>query len=64
MPTWFSPSRRHPTETVVPGGTGGRSFEAQYRGRNTRMEQLGTERYQMMTCWRKDPTLEIYKEFE
>ncbi|KAF2296280.1 hypothetical protein GH714_037233 [Hevea brasiliensis] len=42
-------------ETVVPGGTGGKSIEAQEhlaegmnRGRKTRKEQLGTERYQEM----------------
>ncbi|GAB4836055.1 hypothetical protein Ancab_000972 [Ancistrocladus abbreviatus] len=40
-------------ETVVPGGTGGKSLEAQEhlaegrsRGRQTRKEQLGTEGYQ------------------
>ncbi|KAF5752582.1 Em-like protein GEA6 [Tripterygium wilfordii] len=42
-------------ETVVPGGTGGRSLEAQEhlaagrsRGGKTRREQLGTEGYQEM----------------
>ncbi|KAL8242270.1 hypothetical protein R6Q59_012572 [Mikania micrantha] len=40
-------------ETVVPGGTGGKSYEAQQhlaegrsRGGQTRREQLGTEGYQ------------------
>ncbi|KAL0359160.1 UNVERIFIED_CONTAM: Em-like protein GEA6 [Sesamum calycinum] len=42
-------------ETVVPGGTGGKSLEAQEhlaegrsRGGQTRREQLGTEGYQEM----------------
>ncbi|VVB02849.1 unnamed protein product [Arabis nemorensis] len=42
-------------ETVVPGGTGGKSLEAQQhlaegrsRGGQTRKEQLGTEGYQQM----------------
>ncbi|KAA8517766.1 hypothetical protein F0562_015229 [Nyssa sinensis] len=42
-------------ETVVPGGTGGRSLEAQEhlaegrsRGGQTRKEQIGTEGYQEM----------------
>ncbi|KFK36907.1 hypothetical protein AALP_AA4G188500 [Arabis alpina] len=42
-------------ETVVPGGTGGKSLEAQQhlaegrsRGGQTRKEQLGTEGYQNM----------------
>ncbi|KAK4253311.1 hypothetical protein QN277_010634 [Acacia crassicarpa] len=42
-------------ETVVPGGTGGKSLEAQehlaegrHRGGQTRKEQLGTEGFQEM----------------
>ncbi|GKD88867.1 Em-like protein GEA6 [Tanacetum coccineum] len=42
-------------ETVVPGGTGGKSYEAQQhlaqgrsRGGQTRRDQLGTEGYQQM----------------
>ncbi|PWA47362.1 Small hydrophilic plant seed protein, conserved site-containing protein [Artemisia annua] len=42
-------------ETVVPGGTGGKSYEAQQhlaqgrsRGGQTRRDQLGTEGYQEM----------------
>ncbi|GAV73575.1 LEA_5 domain-containing protein [Cephalotus follicularis] len=42
-------------ETVVPGGTGGKSLEAQehlaegrHRGGETRKEQIGTEGYQEM----------------
>ncbi|MFS7937102.1 putative small hydrophilic plant seed protein [Helianthus anomalus] len=42
-------------ETVVPGGTGGKSYEAQQhlaegrsRGGQTRRDQLGTEGYQVI----------------
>ncbi|GFQ00503.1 protein sle3 [Phtheirospermum japonicum] len=48
-------ARARKGETVVPGGTGGKSLEAQQnlaegrsRGGQTRREQLGTEGYQEM----------------
>ncbi|XP_068644812.1 protein EMB-1-like [Aristolochia californica] len=48
-------ARARQGETVVPGGTGGKSLEAQEhlaegrsRGGQTRREQLGTEGYQEM----------------
>ncbi|KAG6728783.1 hypothetical protein I3842_02G190700 [Carya illinoinensis] len=48
-------ARARQGETVIPGGTGGKSLEAQehlaegrIRGGQTRREQLGTEGYQEM----------------
>ncbi|XP_018842263.1 protein SLE2 [Juglans microcarpa x Juglans regia] len=48
-------ARARQGETVIPGGTGGKSLEAQEhlaegrsRGGQTRREQLGTEGYQEM----------------
>ncbi|KAL8538810.1 hypothetical protein ACS0TY_000716 [Phlomoides rotata] len=48
-------SRAQHGETVIPGGTGGKSVEAQEhlaegrsRGGQTRKDQLGTEGYQQM----------------
>ncbi|XXG39707.1 hypothetical protein AAC387_Pa01g0595 [Persea americana] len=50
-------ARARQGETVVPGGTGGKSLEAQEhlaegrsRGGRTRKEHLGTEGYQQMGC--------------